>query len=133
LDIIGNISLIIKGEFVPNVERNKHLLIINTKLIKTNIWVLFYDLVILQFMTFYFYISRSGIERDTSIDWYLKPPHIFLNKEKTGIVEVSSTDVRNTLKYYFSRNDDLAKIINPVEDWVDSNVYDYILKNELYK
>jgi len=78
-------------------------------------------------------VPRSGIERDTSIDWYLKPPHIFLNKEKTGIVEVSSTDVRNTLKYYFSRNDDLAKIINPVEDWVDSNVYDYILKNELYK
>jgi len=71
-------------------------------------------------------IPRRGFKRDTNVDWYLKPPHIFLNKEKTGIIEVSSTVVRNMLKD--NDNNDLINL-----NLIDKNVFSYIDDRNLYK
>ncbi len=67
-------------------------------------------------------VPRDGVERDPDVDWYLKPPHIFLGQTDGKIGEVSSTMVRNILE------------VNPEasKQWLDERVLDYIKKNKLY-
>jgi len=67
-------------------------------------------------------IPRAGVERDMNVDWYLKPPHIFLNPEKTGIMNTSSTTIREMLK-----NNDPG-----VSEYLDPKVLNYIQVNNLY-
>jgi nicotinate-nucleotide adenylyltransferase len=44
---------------------------------------------------FKFVVSeRKGVKRDESVDWYLKPPHLFI----PGATEVSSTMARKEIK-----------------------------------
>jgi len=82
-------------------------------------------------------IPRLGVERDPNIDWYLKPPHIFLNKEKTGIIETSSTEIRKLIGNIW----DHSNIVKPGQQleiqlllkMIDKDVYKYIKKNNLYK
>lgn len=70
-------------------------------------------------------VSRKGIERDNSVDWYLQKPHIFLEGECA--IDVSSTLVRDLLKEKGSfKKAGLEKYLN-------SEVVDYILKNNLYE
>ena len=64
-------------------------------------------------------IDRKGSKRDPNVNWYLKPPHIFLEND---ILEVSSTVVRKLLK-----EKDLS-----VKKYINKNVYEYIIKNNLY-
>ena len=80
-------------------------------------------------------IPRVGVERNTDVDWYLKHPHIFLNKEKTGIIEASSTEIRKMVKHMWEQPQSPSKELEKVllMKMIDKNVYDYILKNELYK
>ena len=66
-------------------------------------------------------VPRKGIERIKTDNWYLQPPHLFLNK-KTNIPEISSTQIRNLLKK--------DRTIRPEE--LDEKVYQYILANNLY-
>jgi nicotinate (nicotinamide) nucleotide adenylyltransferase len=75
-------------------------------------------------------IPRKGVERMGNIDWYLKPPHIFLNKEKTGIIEASSTELRKMMKSYWKTPTEKKK--NQLLEKLDVNVFDYILRNNLY-
>lgn len=58
--------------------------------------------------------------------WYLKEPHIFLNgnDEDINIMEVSSTFVRDKIK-----NNDTSDILN----YINKDVYQYIIDNNLYK
>ena len=76
-------------------------------------------------------IPRKGYTRDENVDWYLKYPHIYLNNENK-IIEISSTEVRNMFKSFYNdttpkyKYDDFLKFLN-------KDVLDYILKNELYK
>jgi nicotinate-nucleotide adenylyltransferase len=82
-------------------------------------WVNYQDLERLaQFVV----VPRKGIVRDPDVDWYLKPPHIFLNREN-NILEISSTYIRDSVKNYTF-----------VKDFahVDGEVFDYIKKNRLY-
>lgn len=82
-------------------------------------WVNYQDLERLaQFVV----VPRKGVVRDPDVDWYLRPPHIFLNREN-NIQEVSSTEIRNSVKNFTF-----------VKDWshVDDEVFDYIKKNRLY-
>jgi nicotinate-nucleotide adenylyltransferase len=66
-------------------------------------------------------IPRKGIPFDQNSTWYLKPPHIFMAGD-TNIMEVSSTQVRETLK----RNDSaINKLVNPA-------VLAYIKEHNLY-
>jgi nicotinic acid mononucleotide adenylyltransferase len=69
-------------------------------------------------------VPRKGIERDLSVDWYLKSPHIFLNNEETDIQEVSSTLIRNIL----SSGEDLSLL----HQYINKNVLNYILEHKLY-
>jgi len=67
-------------------------------------------------------VPREGINRDPNVNWYLQEPHIFLNSEN-HIMEASSTLIRDLLK-----SDDRSEILN----YLDKNVYDYIVENKLY-
>jgi nicotinate (nicotinamide) nucleotide adenylyltransferase len=72
-------------------------------------------------------VPRKGYEPLNNA-WYFKALHIYLNGE-TNIMEVSSTEVRDTLHTYSTLNyrtkEDMLRMI-------DSNVYDYIAEHKLY-
>jgi nicotinate (nicotinamide) nucleotide adenylyltransferase len=86
-----------------------------------NKWVNFEHL---EKMMKFVIVPRKGIERDLSIDWYLKAPHIFLNDEETNIQEVSSTLIRNVLE----SGADLERL----EPYMNKAVVDYIVSHRLY-
>jgi len=67
-------------------------------------------------------VPREGIIRDLNVNWYLQEPHIFLNCEN-HIMEVSSTLIRKLLNAGNS-----SEILN----YLDKNVYDYIIEHKLY-
>lgn len=74
-------------------------------------------------------IPRTGIKRDENIDWYLKYPHIYL-KDENKIIEGSSTLVRNQLDiFYKTKGDNYNNILK----YLDKDVLNYIIKNNLYK
>ena len=61
----------------------------------------------------------------------MKPPHIFLNKEKTGIIEASSTELRKLMKSYWRTPTEKKK--DRLLEKLDPKVFNYILKNNLYQ
>ena len=63
-------------------------------------------------------VPREGVKRDESVNWYLKPPHIYLADTDTKIGEISSTVIRAWLP---DRHPDL-----------DEEIYKYIMVNGLY-
>lgn len=81
-------------------------------------WVNFEEL---ERMVRFVVIPRKGIERDMDVDWYLKAPHIFLNKE-TDIMEISSTQIREGMKSKFRG---MTSGLNP-------EVLKYIITHKLY-
>jgi nicotinate-nucleotide adenylyltransferase len=102
-------------------------------------WVNFEEL---EKMVRFVVVPRVGVERDMNTDWYLKPPHIFLKDENTGIIESSSSYVKELLvNWYEGKDRNLAGIIS--EEWLEINsnleyllsvkVFDYIKDNNLYK
>lgn len=92
-------------------------------------WVNFEEL---ERMVRFVVVPRAGIERNNS-DWYLKPPHIFLNNENTGIIDTSSTEIRKLLKKWKNSTDDeKIKINSQLEYLLGINVFEYIQKNNLY-
>jgi nicotinate-nucleotide adenylyltransferase len=83
---------------------------------------------LLEKMIRFVVVPRRGVLRDPNVDWYLKPPHIYLHGE-SDIPETSSTSVRNWLKKYWTNNvkdERLSKSLDP-------RVFDYITTNNLYK
>jgi len=66
-------------------------------------------------------VPRLGVTRNMNVDWYLQKPHIFLNGENP-IMDVSSTLIRNLL------NDKSSEVLN----YLDKEVYNYIVENNLY-
>ena len=66
-------------------------------------------------------VPRKGIEIDHNVNWYLKPPHIFLSPDN-DIPEVSSTLVRDALRSDFS-----------TEKFLNKEVGNYIEEKGLYK
>ena len=102
-------------------------------------WVNFDEL---EKMIRFVVVPRQGVERDTNVDWYLKPPHIYLNKEKNNISEVSSTEVRKLItscRVRFDSPKDIKYLdISILErqlllKLVDEKVWNYILEKGLYK
>ena len=69
-------------------------------------------------------IPRKGVERDLNVDWYLKPPHLFLNSETT-IMDISSTEIREKLNNQIEEHEILK--------YLDKNVWEYIINHNLYK
>lgn len=76
----------------------------------------------LERMVRFVVVPRKGYTRDENVDWYLQPPHIYLNGE-TDIIEISSTEIRNMFN---ESNDNVKKFL-------DENVYNYIVENGLYR
>lgn len=75
----------------------------------------------LERMVRFIVVPRKGVERDPKVDWYLRPPHIFM-KEETDIMEISSTQVRDMLK-----NEDPN-----INKFLDPKVVQYIKEHNLY-
>jgi len=83
-------------------------------------------------------VPRKGVKRDEKVDWYLKPPHIFLSPDN-NIPEISSTEIRTYMDNYYVRP--ISKNMLPMqyeaEDFVVNSVgrkvFDYIVGNNLYR
>ena len=85
-----------------------------------NKWVNYEEL---ERMCRFVVVPRKGIVRDESVNWYLKPPHIYLSPDN-DIPEISSTEIRAWIK-------DPKEPISDVP-FLDKNVLNYIVKNRLY-
>jgi len=94
-------------------------------------WVNYQDLERLaQFVV----VPRKGIVRDPNVDWYLKQPHIFLNRE-TKIQEISSTKIRNFFSDYRNTatvQSNYIQYSSEIINYLDKDVYDYIIEHKLY-
>lgn len=67
-------------------------------------------------------VPRKGVDKNPKVNWYLKSPHVFLDDEDTGIIDISSTQIRNMLK-----NNDPG-----IKELLDEKVLKYIKENDLY-
>ncbi|TXT53306.1 MAG: putative nicotinate-nucleotide adenylyltransferase [Promethearchaeota archaeon] len=81
-------------------------------------------------------VPRGGIERDESVDWYLKPPHVYIASEG-DIINCSSSQVRTFLKRFLGtsniENCNTGLLLaRELDKMLDDNVYKYIEDNELY-
>jgi nicotinate-nucleotide adenylyltransferase len=68
--------------------------------------------------------------------WYFNNPHIFLNgsEENVHIMEISSTEVRSLIDRYRNMHSDnaAAKTKNEISNSMHEDVFNYIMKNNLY-
>lgn len=67
-------------------------------------------------------VERQGMVPDPKVDWYLKPPHIYLRNPGT-IPQISSTTIRNNFECL--EDEDAEEFLNP-------EVMKYIQDNNLY-
>lgn len=86
-------------------------------------------------------VARAGIKRDPNVNWYLKPPHIFLEQEGEAIPEISSTQVRELLGRALYKlvhepidydEEAMGKDHDKLALMVGQEVADYIWTNNLY-
>jgi len=88
-------------------------------------WVNYQEL---ERMVRFIVIDREGYKSDPKINWFLKPPHIYLNQEN-HIPEVSSTQIRNEIREhskFWSLREEIIKNLDP-------KVIEYISKHKLYQ
>lgn len=72
-------------------------------------------------------VPRVGDERDTNVDWYFNPPHIFLRSDKP-LPDTASSVVRKEVasrRKVQATRETLKRMLNP-------NVLGYIERNNLY-
>ena len=94
-------------------------------------WVNYQEL---ERMAQFVVVPRKGVIRDPDVDWYLKPPHIFLNLE-TKIQEISSTKIRNFFSDYRNTatvQSNYIQYSSEIINYLDKDVYDYIIEHKLY-
>lgn len=73
-------------------------------------------------------IPRKGEKINSLIDWYLKPPHIFIQPDKNNeIPQISSSEIRTWLKEVDDRIP-----FQLLRQNLLPNVFDYIGQNHLY-
>jgi len=89
-------------------------------------WVNFEDL---ERLARFVIVPRKGVEPDPKVNWYLKPPHIYLNGENPP-EDTSSTQIRAFLKKLKRYPEVMPKALTGL---LDPNVYRYIKQNNLYK
>jgi nicotinate-nucleotide adenylyltransferase len=77
-------------------------------------------------------VPRDGVERDPAVDWYLKPPHIFLGHKDGKIGEISSTVAREIMMGKLPRDIRTHRPIVTIADILDDLVWQYIKANKLY-
>jgi nicotinate-nucleotide adenylyltransferase len=67
-------------------------------------------------------IPRAGVIKDPGIDWYTKPPHMYL-AAGTPVMEVSSTQARTLIK---------ENLYEEAGKLLDETVLRYIIEHKLY-
>jgi len=77
-------------------------------------------------------VPRLGVDRDMNVNWYLQKPHIFLNST-TSIIEASSTMIRDLLRKPTHIKSDQTIYTSDILNYLDEDVYKYILTNNLYR
>jgi nicotinate-nucleotide adenylyltransferase len=98
-------------------------------------WVNFREL---EKMTRFVVVPRKGIYLDSKINWFLKPPHIYLNSENE-IPEISSTTIRELIKkrhIFVSHPSEMVENKNldmEILKNLDKEVFSYIITNGLYQ
>ena len=88
-------------------------------------WVNYQEL---ERMTQFVVVLRTGIKRNLDVNWYLQKPHIFINNE-APILEVSSSMLRTLLS---DVNGKKRVRESEILNYIDTNVYNYIVENNLY-
>ena len=83
---------------------------------------------LLETMIRFVVVPRAGITPDPKVNWYLKPPHIYLADTEENIGSGSSTTVRNLLSFYHP----VAGGMDQLLEVLDREVLDYIIKYNLY-
>lgn len=83
----------------------------------------------LEKMIRFIVVPRAGEKRKRGVNWYLKPPHIFLQPDRP-LTDLSSTTVRMNLHGYWNCNRNAHWFL---ERQLHPDVYDYIKENGLYK
>ena len=68
-------------------------------------------------------VPRNGVEPDPNVDWYLKPPHIFLAGGRAHIRETASREARQLLE---------REKWQAARQHLDEAVIHYIVENGLY-
>ena len=86
---------------------------------------------LLEKMIRFVVVPRQGYAFDPKVDWYLKPPHIYLGNTDKPIMEISSTEVKRRLRSYW--NDPCDALSLEFEDCIDPEVFEYIKRNNLYQ
>lgn len=93
-------------------------------------WVNYEDL---ERMMRFIVVGRLGVDRDEKVNWYLKPPHIYLCPDKKDIPKISSTWARDTFKAYWDHPEmDCQGLCESISSLMNVDVTNYILKNGLY-
>ncbi|MFW6219690.1 MAG: nicotinate-nicotinamide nucleotide adenylyltransferase [bacterium] len=72
--------------------------------------------------------SRKGYTTDHN-QWFNKDPHFYVFEEDFDIPDISSSNIKNLIKYYY--RDEVEESI--ILENIDRNVFEYIKQNELYK
>jgi len=91
-------------------------------------WVNYQDL---ERMVRFVVVPRNGVEADTTVNWYLKPPHIYLVGEKP-LIECASTTIRQAI-YTLVHVDHTEGIPESIQGLIDPFVYEYIWEHKLYQ
>jgi nicotinate-nucleotide adenylyltransferase len=76
----------------------------------------------LEQMVRFVVVPRKGVERDKKVNWYLKPPHIFIETDNFPVMDISSSLIRKNIKEGIS-----------CEGLIDPKVEKYIISKNLYK
>jgi len=92
-------------------------------------WVNYEDL---ERMIRFVVVGRSGVPRDEKVNWYLKPPHIYLAQDKLDIPEVSSTTVRDIFDSFWKSQNSKCYESAIDRNLIDTKIVRYILNNNLY-
>jgi len=86
-------------------------------------------------------VPRKGVNRDASVNWYLKEPHLYLDGAKINIPDTSSTEVRACFHDYYNEysifggeTEPSYSIKTDILDFLPNNsVFNYIFKEKLYQ
>lgn len=75
-------------------------------------------------------VNREGIGRDSSVDWYMKPPHIYLEHDNI-IPDISSTKIREVIKKSYLRGLSHEEQTFLVDN-MNQEALAYIMRKRLY-
>jgi len=87
---------------------------------------------LLERLIIFVIIPRKGYEFNDPNIWFLKEPHIYLSSVENSIMGVSSTEVREFFRKNHQQLSYNEIFQNQLKKKISPDVFDYILKNNLY-